>query len=375
MTTVETAGEPFDLVVVGAGVVGLGHAVHALARGARVAVIERDARAVGASVRNFGHGCVTGQAGRALDFALAARLDWLQLAKEAGFWIRDAGTVVIARADDEYAVLEDLRSERGDDVVLLDARGVRARVPLGDDAVVGGAWLPLDLRVDARGAAASIAGWLAEQGVAFRWSTAVHSVEGDLVRTSRGSIRTRRVVFALGHDVDHLYPDIAAGHGLQRCSLQMLSLANPTGGDVDPAVLTGWSLLRYDGFAASPALPQVRARLTAQDPASVQAGVNLMFTQRPGGDIVFGDTHDYADTPSPFSDEQRDELLLRHARTLFGVDHLQVRQRWRGVYASAPTPFLIAAPSPDVRVISVTSGIGMTTGFGLAATVINDLLG
>lgn len=374
MTSSNIVDAPLDLLVVGAGVVGLGHAVQAITRGARVAVVERDARAVGASVSNFGHGCVTAQTGPALDFALAARLEWLRLAKEVGFWLRDAGTVVVARADDEYAVLEDFRSERGEDVELLDARGIHARLPLTDDSIVGGAWLPLDLRVDPRAAVASIAGWLADQGVAFHWSTTVRGIEGDAVHTSRGTIRARKVVIAVGHDVDQLYPDIAAGHGLGRCSLHMLQLANPTTGDIGPAVLTGWSLLRYDGFAVSPALAQVRARLTALDPRSIEAGLNLMFTQGPEGDIVFGDTHEYDDPPSPFRDEQRDELLLRHARAIFGVDRLQVRQRWRGVYASAPTPFLVAAPHPDVRVVSVTSGIGMTTGFGVAGHVIDDLL-
>src|ERR1700759_1894957 len=100
---------------------------------------------------------------------MAARREWLRLAREAGFWLRDAGTVVVARADDEYAVLEDFHAERGDDVVLLDAAEVRSRVPVAGD-VVGGAWLPLEGRVDARTAVAGIAAWLAALGWVFhRW--------------------------------------------------------------------------------------------------------------------------------------------------------------------------------------------------------------
>ena len=44
----------FDLAVVGGGVIGLAHAFTAAKAGKRVAVIERDARANGASLRNFG---------------------------------------------------------------------------------------------------------------------------------------------------------------------------------------------------------------------------------------------------------------------------------------------------------------------------------
>jgi D-hydroxyproline dehydrogenase subunit beta len=366
---------PVDVLIVGAGVVGLGHAVHALARGARVAVVERNPRALGASVRNFGHGCFTGQAGDAFRYATAARRHWLRLSKEAGFWLRDAGTVVVARSEDEYAVLEDFRAERGDDAVLLDPAAVRDRVPVAGD-IVGGAWLPLDIRVDPRSAASAIAGWLADRGVTFHWSTSAHRVEGDVVRTSRGDLRARRVVVAVGHDVDRLYPAIAEDHGIRRCSLHMLELDNPAGGaTVDPAVLTGWSLLRYDGFAVSPALARVRARLTADEPGGVEAGLNLMFTQRPEGAIVFGDTHDYGDAVPPFRAEQRDELLLAQARRLFGAP-VGVRARWRGVYASAPSPFLIRSPAdlPHVRVVSVTTGIGMTTAFGLAEQVTEEIL-
>lgn len=53
----------------------------------RVAVVERDARAVGASIRNFGHICTTPQTGRALDCAWSAREKWLRLAEQAGFEI------------------------------------------------------------------------------------------------------------------------------------------------------------------------------------------------------------------------------------------------------------------------------------------------
>jgi hypothetical protein len=47
-----------------------------------------------------------------------------------------------------------------------------------------------------------------------------------------------------------------------------------------------------------------------------------------------------------------------------------VRRRWRGVYASAPEPYLVAAPADGVLTVSVTSGIGMTTAFGLADDVV-----
>jgi glycine/D-amino acid oxidase-like deaminating enzyme len=103
--------------------------------------------------------------------------------------------------------------------------------------------------------------------------------------------------------------------------------------------------------------------------------MNLMFTQRPDGDLTIGDTHRAARTHPPFADEWIDELVLAETARLLGVEQLAVRERWRGVYAQAPgDDFLVAAPHPDTRVVAVTTGIGMTTAFGLAPHVLAQLL-
>ena len=51
----------FDVIVVGAGIVGLAHAYEAARKGLKVCVVERDAACVSASIRNFGFVTVTGQ--------------------------------------------------------------------------------------------------------------------------------------------------------------------------------------------------------------------------------------------------------------------------------------------------------------------------
>ncbi len=351
---------------------GLAHAVEAVARGLSVVVVERDEHAVGASVRNFGHGCFTAQDGDALRYAMTARTAWLRLAKEAGLWIEESGTVVVARADDEYAVLEEFAAARDGQAVLLGRDRVAERVTVGPE-VVGGAWLPLDVRLDPRAAVHAIAAWLAGQGVRFHWATSAQVVEPGLLTTSRGPIRAGHVIMAVGHDVDRHFPGLAERAGLRRCVLRMLRVADPHRRAVAPAVLSGFSLLRYDGFRACPSQPALRARLESERPELTGIGLNLMFTQRPDGDLIVGDTHAYAVTPEPFDDDELDRHVLAEAARLLGAGRLTVRERWRGVYASAPDPFLIADPMPGVRVVSVTSGIGMTTALGLAPEVLDGL--
>jgi FAD dependent oxidoreductase TIGR03364 len=248
-------------------------------------------------------------------------------------------------------------------------------VPLGADDLVGGALLEADVRVDPREAVPALADWLASQaGVRFLWSTPLTGLDPGGVRTSRGTVEARYTVVCVGHDVDRLFPGLAAEAEIERCALHMLAVAAPGGRRYPAAVLTGSSLLRYSGFAAQPSAAAVRARLEREAPALLSASVNLMFTQRPGGDLLVGDTHHYARTLESFRDEALDDLLLAEVGRLLGAGPLAVRQRWQGVYASAPGEFLVASPAAGVRVVSVTSGIGMTCAFGLAPEVLDDLL-
>lgn len=369
----------YDLAIVGAGIVGLAHAYDAVTRGLTVVVLDRDDRAVGATIRNFGHIGTTAHSGRALELALVARERWLDLGRKAGFDVRECGTLVLARADDEQAVLEELATARGADHVRLLARDEVSSLPVSGTDVVAAAHLPLDLRVDPRAAAAAIAAWLADEGVDFHWRTSVASIEptstGDsvIVHTSRGPVRSRRVVVAAGHDIDRLYPDLADARGVTRCRLQMLEVASPGGIHIEPAVLTGLSMLRYGAFTSTTAAEAVRRRFATDHPELLEVEMNLMLTQRPDGSLILGDTHHYATTHQPFDEEHDAHLLLREGARLLGTD-LTVLRRWRGVYASSSqTDFLVESPDPSVRLVAVTSGIGMTTALGLAPTVLSEL--
>ena len=74
----------YDLAVIGAGVLGLAHALAAARRGKRVVVIDRDAQANGASIRNFGFVTVNGQqAGDCWALARRTREVWAEVAEAA----------------------------------------------------------------------------------------------------------------------------------------------------------------------------------------------------------------------------------------------------------------------------------------------------
>ena len=360
----------FDVAVVGSGIVGLGAALAAHRRGLRVVVIERGSEPSGASVRNFGHLCFTPQAGLAREFALTSRELWLGLALDAGVWLRESGTLVAARRDDEFAVLRDLAEARGGEVELLTAAEAAERMPLAPGTAVGGAFLPRDLQANPRQAVAAIAAHLEREGVEFHRRTAVGAVRPGRVETSRGPIDAGRVIVAVNHDIDLLYPEVAERHGIVRCALDMLRVSADLRMPLAAPLLTGWSLVRYGAFSATLAASALRERLHAERPDLAALDLNQMYTRLPDGTLIVGDTHVRGATVAPFQAEAGFEALLEEARSLFGVEALRVVERWQGVYASGPDDFLIEEVEPGVHLAAATTGIGMTTGLGLAEHVV-----
>ncbi|SKC76547.1 FAD-dependent oxidoreductase [Krasilnikoviella flava] len=384
-----------DLVVVGAGVVGLAHALEAHARGHSVLVVERDPRPAGASARRSGHVAVTTQDAATLSCALASRERWLKLGREAGFWVKDTGAVVVARSADELAVLDDLVAARDGDAQLLGAAQAAERAHVAAQDVVGGAFLPLDLRIDPRDALRSLATALDSRPRAdVAWSTTALTFEAGtgrtLVRTSRGEVVARRALVAVGPDLDRFFPDEAARAGLRHDVRQVLRVATPARHDpAGPAVLGGTTLLRDAASAHSPALADVRERLRTDAPELLDAGVHLALT--PHGDtLLLGEARrtdadrrdDAGHDRDPERSETADALLLREARALLGRP-VEVRQRWsvpdvavprprRGPFAG--TPFVVTDPAPGVTTVTVADGLGTTTALGLAAKVVDGLL-
>ena len=359
-----------DVLVVGAGIAGLSHAIAAVERGLTVTVIDRDARAVGASIRNFGHACVTAQSGELLELATVAREKWLKYGRAAGMFVVKSGAMAIARTAAESAVLDELSASReAGQVRLLTEHEVREHLgPASDPTIRGGALLRDDLRVDPREAVGALAAWLAEQpGVAFSWRTGFLGASDGVVRTTRGDIRAERTIVCVGHDLDLLYPELAEQYEVERCALQMTRVEPPEGLALGPAVLTGTSMLRYPAFAETDAAAALRVEMAAQHPELVEIVANVMFTQRPDGTLLVGDSHRYGVTQDPFLAEATSGILLDAVAQILGVPSLRVVERWQGVYASSPRqPFLIAEPEPGVTTAIVTSGVGMTISLGLA---------
>jgi len=365
----------YDLAIVGAGILGLAHALAASRLGLRTVIIDRDAQANGASIRNFGFVTVTGQErGEHWRRAMRSRDVWQEIAGPAGIDIIHRGAIVAARRPEALAVVEAfLATEPGERCAFLPPVELAKRQPELAEGALGALWSPHEVRVESKEAIPKLAAFLAEQrGVEFRRETAVIAVEPPRVETSRGPIEARAVIVCPGDDLATLFPERIAAYGVERCKLHMLRLADP-GFRLNAAVMADLSLARYAGFADLPEAAALRARVAAEQPAMIANGVHLIVVQSADGSLVVGDSHHYAKTPDPFAPDGVDELILDEYSTVFAGQKPEVVARWTGTYASANRTMFADAPAENVRLVVITGGTGASTSFAIAEEVVADL--
>jgi D-hydroxyproline dehydrogenase subunit beta len=364
----------FDLVVVGAGIVGLAHAYTAASRGLRVCVVERDAACVGASIRNFGFITVTGQgAGDTWRRARRARAIWGEIAPLAGIATVHRGLYLSAFRSQALAVLEEfMTTEMGTGCELLGVAEAARRAPAlrleGAKAVL---YSPHEMRVESRTAIDLLARWLAQTyGVVFRFGEAVLEVATPRLRTSRGELYATRVAVCTNTDLNGLFAERLSPHRLRLCQLQMLRVQAEPGFRLPGSVMSDLSLVRYHGYSKLHSAAPLLERIQREEGESLAHGIHLIVVQSADGSLVVGDSHHYAAAPLPFADQRVDELILEHLHKTLRLKQATVTERWVGTYpSSASSDCLIDKPDDATRVVLVTSGTGASTAFGIAEDV------
>jgi FAD dependent oxidoreductase TIGR03364 len=364
-----------NVAVVGGGILGLAHAWAAARRGHTVVLFERDRRARGASVRNFGMVWPIGQPpGPLHELALRSRAAWLELGDRAGIWVHPCGSLHLAYADDERAVLEEFAGRAdalGYACELLDAAGARRHCPaVQADGLRAALWSPTELCVDPRQALAQLPLWLHEaHGVDLHYGTAVCAVELPQVRATDGRVwEVDQAVVCSGIDFQTLFPEVFAAAGLRRCKLQMMrTVPQPAGWRLGPHLAGGLTLCHYPAFRTCAALAALQQRVAAQWPEYVRYGIHVMASQNHLGEVVIGDSHEYDEAIEPFDKAAIDGLILDYLRRMVRLPDETIAGRWHGHYAKHPTlPVFSARPRPGVTVMTAPGGAGMTLSFGLA---------
>lgn len=369
-----------DVAIVGAGIVGLAHAYLAARSGRSVAVFERNPAACGASIRNFGMIWPIGQpAGPLYQTALRSRALWLEVLEQAKLPFLSTGSLHAAYREDEAAVGQEFAAKApalGYECAWLTPQQTLERTrAIHPEGLLGALWSPTELTVDPRQVVRSLPAFLAERyGVQFFFNSAVQKVETSLLEASDHRCEADLIIVASGDDFQTLFPEYFRQSGITRCKLQMMRTPpQPHGWDLGPSLAFGLTFKHYPTFQICASLQALKDRIARETPEFDRWGIHVMVSQNSSGELTIGDSHEYGLAVDIFDKPAVNRLILDYARQYLRLPMLEIAENWHGVYAKHPEhAYMSFGPVEGVRVITVTSGIGMTMSFGIAEQTFQD---
>lgn len=368
-----------DVAIVGAGIVGLAHALAAAKQGLKVVVFERNTSAVGASIRNFGTIWPIGQPiGPLYDRALRSRDIWLEVAPKAGFYLDRCGSLHLAYRQDEMDVLQEFADSVRDTnyaATILTPYGVAEKsAAVVTEGLLGALWSSTEITVDPREAIGKLPDFLrSEYNVEFQFGKVVTEISHPNFTAGGKKWTCDRLFVCSGADFETLYPSVYAVANITKAKLQMMRTGSQPGNwKLGPTLCAGLTLTHYASFANCQSLPALKARIELETPYFPKWGIHVLTSQTALGELTLGDSHEYGLNPEPFDKAEINEHILNYLKTFAKVPSYAIAETWHGVYAKLPgkTEFL-AYPEPGVTIVNALSGAGMTLSFGLA----EELLG
>jgi FAD dependent oxidoreductase TIGR03364 len=363
------------VIVIGAGIIGLAHAITAREAGHEVAVLERDGRPLGASVRNFGTiwpiGCVFGEE---REQALFGVEKWREAAAAAGFWQRPTGSLSLAYREEAWAVLNEFQQGR-DGFELLDAVAVKRRFPAANPAGLRGAlFSSAETVIHPPSALPALVDHARRLGVAVHFGTPVVKVFEESVEIAGGHrLPFDRLVIAAGEEMRLFFPEEIAAAEIHPCRLQMMrTVPQPANFDLRSILVSDLTLCHYPAFRDCPSAAALRARLEAELPEHHRWGVHVIAAQHHDGTLTLGDSHEYGQDLAPDSRVELDELILGALQDFAIIPDLRIAARWQGTYLKSKIgrTQVVLRPSEQVTLVTAMGGLGMTLSWGLARKTI-----
>ncbi len=365
-------------IVVGAGIVGLAMARSLAERGYSVSVFERDARAVGASIRNFGMIWPIGQtSGQMYERALLSKSIWKSVCHETGLWYGEKGSLHLACNSLELDVISEFcEMNRNTRPVKMLTPGMATACSeaVNNNELKGALWSGDEMIIDPREAINKLPGYLHEQyGVTFSFNTAISHVEYPVVSSGKNKWRADRIFICSGADFETLYPDVYAAADFTKCKLQMMKLeAQPQDWRTGPSLCGGLSLIHYKSFSAAPSLQKLHDYYRQTLPEYLSLGIHVMVSQNQAGELIIGDSHEYGLVHDPFNRDHISQLILDYLRRFAAFKSWKVIESWNGTYPKrldGKTDFIFS-PADGVTIVNGLGGAGMTLSFGLAEEVV-----
>ncbi|MFN9533845.1 MAG: TIGR03364 family FAD-dependent oxidoreductase [Pseudanabaena sp.] len=347
-----------EIAIVGAGIVGLAHALAAAKRGYKVTVFERNLEAVGASIRNFGMVWPVGQPlGKLRDRACRSREIWLEVVEKAGLYHDPSGSLLLAYRQDELDVLEEFTAtnEGIDTIALLNAEAVAKKSEAAiTEGLLGALWSSTEVTVDPREVIQKLPAFLASNyPIEFQFGKVVNAIAYPNLQVGNESWTADRIFVCSGADFETLYPQIYAESNITKVKLQMMrTVSQPANWRLGPSLYAGLTLTHYGSFSHCETLDALKKRIELETPHFPEWGIHVMVSQNGLGELILGDSHEYGLTPDPFDRAEINNYVLDYLQTFAKFPELKISETWHGVYAklAGKTEF-IAEPESNFTIV------------------------
>lgn len=378
-----------DLIVVGGGILGTFHALHALKKGLKVLQIEKDNFPVGSTVRNFGQVVPSGMADRWFNFGVKGLEIYQDIQSKTDIGIRNNGSIYIASDNDEVQIIHELSKHyktKGYDHEIWTKEMILKKYPdLRAEYIKEAIFFPQELSAEPEFMIKKIHEYLAVQypNYSLLYDTAIIGCEENenavVLHSSRNEkFIADQVVICNGYEFKILFKELFDDSGLQISKLQMMKTKPLSNIKLPGNILTGLTIRRYESFEEncpsfnSIELPEHYHELKAN-------GIHILFKQGIDGSIIVGDSHVYSkgnriDELGFSINSHINRLMIQEANRILPLSEDLITSSWAGFYSQHANQILEIDLTDKIHIRTGIGGKGMTASAGYALESINKIL-
>jgi len=351
--------ETYDVVIVGAGIVGAACADAFAERGLRVAVVDRDAVGSGATAAGMGHIVVMDDSDAQFALTQYSQRLWQELRPElpADVEYEQAGTIWVAADEEEMAEVlrkQEYYQKRAVAAEVMDARKLKNAEPNLRDGLAGGLLVPGDGVLYPPCAARFLIGRAQQRGAKLRLGVSVVQISEGSVRLNDGQeVEAGIVVNAAGANA----AELTAGIEVKKRKGHL--------------VITD----RYPGFLRHQ-LVELGYLKSAHSVSRDSVAFNVQ--PRRTGQILIGSSRQYGAEHKEVDQVMLANMIRRAQEYMPVLGSMSAVRVWTGFRAATPDKLPLIGPCPGYKSVFLATGhegLGITTSLGTARVLVDQVTG
>ena len=348
----------YDLLIIGAGIVGAACAAACAAEGLSVGIVEADVIGGGATAAGMGHLVVMDDSEAQFALTRYSQTLWQRFSSElpADVEYEGRGTIWVAADEEEMEAVVQKKAfyeARGVRAEILDARALHDAEPNLRRGLPGGLLVPEDAVIYAPCAARHFVEQAQSRGAHLYIPRVVTEIAPDGVRLNDGtSIVAQTIVIAAGTWSARLLPGIEVkkrkGH----------------------LVITD----RYPAFVHHQ-LVELGYLKSAHSFTSESVAFNIQ--PRKTGQMLLGSSRQFERESGVVDHAILSRMLARAEEFIPSLRRLSAIRTWTGFRAATPDKLPLIGPMPGYENLLLATGhegLGITTSLGTARLVVDELL-